>query len=76
MKYLVMEIQVYETGAISAPVTAHDTRDAANAKYHHILSGEAVSKLPVHACVMLTSDGQFVKTEKFTHEVAQTAEPA
>lgn len=67
MKYFVTEIQIYENGAASTPTTAHDTLNAANAKYHQILASAAVSKLPVHAAIMYVDEGYAIKGECFKH---------
>ena len=67
MKILVIEVQTYENGSVSAPVNAYDNADSANAKYHQILASAAVSKLPVHSAVMMTDEGTFIKGEYFKH---------
>ncbi len=68
MKILVTEIQTYDGGAISTPSYAYDDRNKAEAKYHAVLSAAAVSKLPLHACIMYQADGRPIKYETFTHE--------
>ncbi len=68
MKYLVIEVQKFDSGAITSPVTAHDTLNGANAKYHQVLASAAVSSLPVHSAAIITEEGAFVKGECFTHE--------
>lgn len=72
MKYLVVEIQTFPEGNISTPTYAYDDRLSAEAKYHAILSTAAVSKLPRHACVLMTSEGRSLMSQCYTHE----AEPA
>lgn len=69
MKYIVMEIQTFDTGAISTPTYAFDERLSAEAKYHSILASAAVSKLPVHACVLMTSDGRPIVNQSYTHPI-------
>lgn len=69
MKYIVTEIQTFDTGAVSTPSYAYDDRLSAEAKYHSILSGAAVSKLPVHACVLMTSEGRPLMNQCYTHKV-------
>lgn len=68
MKYLVLEIQTFDTGAISTPTYAYDDRLAAESKYHAILSSAAVSKLPSHTCVLMTSDGRFISFQNYEHQ--------
>lgn len=67
MKYLVIEIQNWENGSVSTPAYAYDNENSANAKYHQILSAASTSELPLHAALMCTSDGFFMKSEHFTH---------
>ena len=73
MKYLVTEIQTFDTGAVSNPTYAYDTENAALAKYHQILSTAAVSKLPTHACMLFTSEGVALRSEFFTHKAEESA---
>lgn len=68
MKYLVMEIQKWDSGIVQTPTYAYDDRNSAEAKYHSILAAAAQSSLPIHACVMLTEDGRLVRTEVYRHE--------
>lgn len=51
MKYIVTEIQLFDTGAMSTPCYSYDDRNAAESKYHSILAAAAISKLPTHAAV-------------------------
>lgn len=69
MKYLVMEIQTFENGSMSTPTYAYDTRLSAESKYHAILSAAAVSALPDHAAVMMTSDGRLIANQAYHHEI-------
>jgi len=69
-KYLVVEIQTWDTGAIQTPTNAFDTQANAEAKYHDILSKAAVSQLPKHAAVLMTNDGYVMETKCYEHEVA------
>lgn len=74
MKYLVTEIQTFETGAVSNPTYAYDDRLTAESKYHALLSGAAISKLPTHAVVLMTLDGRLISSQSYTHPV-ETPEP-
>ena len=57
MKIIVTEIQKFADGGMSTPSYAFDSQQAAEAKYHAILAGAAVSALPMHACVMFSEEG-------------------
>lgn len=71
MKYIVIEIQTNADGTVGNLVTAYDTRNEGESAFHRILSAAAVSELPTHAAVMLTSEGYPVAYESYTHgEVA------
>lgn len=63
MKFLVMEVQTFPDGATSTPTYSYETEDAANAKYHSILSAAYASSLPRHGVFLLTDDGMYVKSE-------------
>lgn len=69
MKYLVIELQTNRDESVAQLVTVHDTRDEAESKYHTVLSYAAVSALPIHAAVMITSDGATIKHETYYHTV-------
>ena len=72
MKFLVTEIQTFENGAVSNPTYAYDTENAALAKYFNILSAAAVSKLPMHACMLFTNNGVALRSEFFEHKAEET----
>lgn len=65
MKYIVVEIQ---TAASTATiVTQHDTRQAAEGKFHQVLAAAAVSSVPVHAAVLMTEEGFQLRSECYKH---------
>lgn len=77
MKFLVVEIQTFEGNTVNTLTYAFDNRLSAEAKYHSILSGAAISKLPKHACVIMTSEGRLLMSQCYTHDVQQQeTEPA
>lgn len=67
MKYLVVEIQKFETGAMSTPTWAYDELNAAQSKYHSVLAAAAISKLPCHSAVLMNETGFCIAHECFTH---------
>ena len=67
MKYLVTEIQTFANGNISTPSYAYDNRLSAEAKYHSILAAAAVSALPTHAAIMMTSEGTPLEHAAYHH---------
>ena len=74
MKIIVTEIQKFADGGMSTPSYAFDSQQAAEAKYHSILAGAAVSALPVHAAIMFSEEGFPLRHECYKHETAESAE--
>ena len=68
MTYIVIELQTAANGAVGVITDSYTNRDAAEQKYHTVLSFSAVSALPTHAAVMITGDGQLIKREVYHHE--------
>lgn len=66
-KYIVIELQTNSEGVVGNLVYSYDERNAAESKYHTILAAAAVSQLPVHAAVLLTSDGGYIAAQKYEH---------
>ncbi len=74
-KYLVVEIQTFESGAVSVlPAFAYDNQNSAESKYHSLLATAAISKLAKHAVVMMSEEGFQIKRECYIHET-ETEEP-
>lgn len=73
-KYIVMEIQTFPEGNITTPSWAYDMRESAESKYHTVLAAAALSTLPVHAAVLMTSEGYVLETKHYEHEVEVSGE--
>lgn len=67
VKYIVVEIQTNADGTVGNLVTAVDTRNAAESAYHSVLAAAAISNLPYHAAVLLTSAGSLLDTRCYEH---------
>jgi hypothetical protein len=67
MKYVVLELQTNSDGTVGNLVTAHDTRNAAESAYHSVLAAAAISALPKHAAVLLTSEGTLLDSRCYEH---------
>ena len=65
--YLVIEIQTNADGTVGNIVTAHETREEAESKYHTVLAYAALSELPYHAAVLLQNDGLLIERRCYTH---------
>ena len=66
--FIVIEIQTFANGSVSTLTYQYDTLMKAEAKYHTILSGAAISVLPCHAAVIMTNAGTVCKSEFYRHE--------
>ena len=73
-KFLVMEIQTWDTGAVQTPTYAYDTQEKAESKYHAILSSAAVGTLPIHTAVLLTAEGTVLEARCYEHPVEPEGE--
>ena len=71
MKYIVIELQTNADGTVGNIVTSHDTRQAAESKYHLVLSSAAVSQLPEHAAALIDSQGGILEARCYQHEQAE-----
>ena len=67
MKYIVIELQESADGKVSNIVTSHDTANAAESKYHAVLSAAAVSSVLVHSAIMVNSHGGYIDSKSFNH---------
>lgn len=68
MKYVVMELQDNGT-QVANIVNAYDSVNAAEQKYHQVLAAAAVSPVACHSAVMMNSEGMYIKSESYKHEV-------
>ena len=71
MLYIVIELQTINDSQVANIVNAYTEQAVAEQKYHSILAAAAVSALPCHVAVMLDEKGRMIKSEFYTHEVAQ-----
>lgn len=67
MKYVVVELQTMQDGAVANLVTQHATQAEAESKYHTVLAAAAISALPMHAAVLLTSTGITLDSRCYEH---------
>jgi hypothetical protein len=69
-KYIVIELQTLSDGSVANIVTAHDTINEAQSKYHGVLASAAISAVPIHAAVLLDNHGMVLETYAFEHKTA------
>ena len=66
-KYVVLEIQTMEGGQVACLATPYDGQMQAESSYHTVLAAAALSSLPRHAAVLLTSDGSVQASQHYEH---------
>lgn len=64
-KYIVIELQTNQDGSVGNLVYAYDAQPSAESKYYAIMSAAAVSKIPKHAAVLMTSEGYLMESRCF-----------
>lgn len=69
--FIVIELQTINAETVANIVNVYTEQKVAEQKYHTILAAAAVSALPCHAAVMLDEKGRMIKSEFYTHEVAE-----
>lgn len=67
MDYIVIEIQTFDTGAVTTSAWRYEDDLSAEAKYHSVLAAAAQSALPRHAATMLAGDGSYVQHRCYEH---------
>lgn len=72
--YVVIELQKMSEDSLANSVTAHKTKQEADAKFHTILAAAAVSSIPVHSAAMLTDEGRQLRFERYIHGTETTEE--
>lgn len=65
--FIVIEMQTNDTTATL--INAYEDKSQAEQKYHAILSAAAVSNIKIHSAIMLTSEGYYLKSEHYEHEI-------
>ena len=66
--YLVVEIQKPDDATLNHLVTVHDNLNAADSKFYQVLSYAAVSELLLHGAVILSENGNIVRTQIYKHD--------
>ena len=67
--WIVIELQTLANGTVANLVWSFDDQNAAESKYHSVLSAAAISELPVHAATLLNAYGREEKHEYYVHAV-------
>lgn len=67
--YIIFELQSNADGTLGTLITTYTDMDEAESNYHRVLMSAAISKLPMHTCMMLNPDGHVIKSECYRHKV-------
>ena len=68
MAFITIELQKNADGNVANLVTAFDTQEEAESKFHSILATAAVSKLPCHSAIIVSEEGFPVDHKCYKHE--------
>lgn len=71
--YIVIELQKVN-GQVANIVTAHDTLNDAESKYHAVLSAGAVSSVEIHSAVLISEEGFPMRHECYKHDAVPAVE--
>jgi len=66
-KYIVLEIQTMADGQVACLATPYDGQMQAESSYPSVLAAAALSSLPRHSAVLLTSDGSVQMSQSYEH---------
>lgn len=67
MIYIVTEFQTSNDNTVAVLTNNFTDRQAAESKYHNILSFAAASTLPVHAASIITNEGALIEHKSYKH---------
>lgn len=65
--YITVELQTNNAGVVSNIVTSFDTLAAAESHYYSILAAAAVSVVPVHSAILISSDSFPIRNQCYKH---------
>ena len=65
--YILQEMQTTGTQTALTPTQTFTDKNAAESAFHSILASAAISKVPVHAVVLLDEHGNTVRREFYEH---------
>ena len=65
--YILQEMQTTGNQTALTPVQTFTDKNAAESAYHSVLASAAISKVPVHAVVLMDEHGNVVRREFYEH---------
>lgn len=66
--FIVLELQAMLTD-VAHILTVYADQAQAESNYHLVLSAAAVSTVPSHSALLMTADGQVMRSETYEHGV-------
>ena len=66
-RYLVLEIQVNENGAVGTLINQYPTYPAAESAFYSVVSAAVVSSLPKHTVMLIDEDGITYERKSYVH---------
>lgn len=67
IQYIVIELQTNADGTVGNLVHSYTNQLEAESKYHQVLASAAVSTLPIHAAILIMSDGTYLESKEYRH---------
>lgn len=64
--FIVLELQATEE-TVTHIFTVYADQAQAESNYHLVLSAAAVSTVPMHSALLMTADGQVMRSETYEH---------
>ena len=65
--FIVLELQT-TAEAVSHIFSTYASQAEAESHYHTVLAAAAVSTVPAHSALLMTADGQVLRSETYHHE--------
>ena len=65
--FIVLELQATSDN-VSHIFTVYNSQAEAESNYHLVLSAAAISTIPSHSALLMTADGQVLRSETYKHE--------
>lgn len=65
--FIVLELQATEDN-VAHIFTVYNSQAEAESNYHLVLSAAAISTIPSHSALLMTADGQVLRSETYKHE--------
>ena len=65
MKYVLIELQTMDNGAVANIVTVYENELAAKSAYYSVMTAAALSNLPVHSAILMDNYGIVIMNGSF-----------